>query len=142
MFSLKKILSCSQRYFLRKHFSHQSNVRLYTTIKCDQLQSKIIYPNGDKKLEKYLNYLNEQTDITALGKDVRILKEILRKYSNRKSIVSQYTELIDEMKNETNQDILSLVAEEKQVSKMDFHMLHRLIASTTIFFINRISLTY
>lgn len=90
----------------------RTNVRLFTSTVTD-LELHILYPNSDKKLAKYLDHLSEKTTDPNVN-------EIRRKYAMRKSFVQQLTELENEMKNESDAEILKLALDEKQVNEMAF----------------------
>lgn len=77
------------------------------------LPDKISFPNGDQRLKQYLDRLKEQPS-KAQQKDVGRLKNILQRYEQRHSIVDQYMDLVNEMTNESEKEILSMVNDEKQ----------------------------
>lgn len=90
----------------------RTNFRLFTSTVTD-LEPQILYPNSDKKFAKYLDHLSEQTTNPNVN-------EIRRKYAMRKSFVQQLIELENEMKNESDAEILKLALDEKQVNEMAF----------------------
>lgn len=75
--------------------------------------NEILYPNGDKRLNDYLDGLKEQ-NAQKYRIDEPLLANILQNYEERLSIVEQYQELAAEMANETGADIVTLANEEKQ----------------------------
>lgn len=77
-----------------------------------KLPDKIRFPNGDPRLQQYLERLKEQPPGKKF-KDSEHFTNIIQRYEQRLSIVNQYMELLHEMANEKEKEILTLANEEK-----------------------------
>lgn len=77
------------------------------------LPDQIKFPNGDQRLKQYLDRLKENPT-KAEQKEADLLTNIVQRYEQRLSIVNQYTELVNEMINESEKEILSMANDEKQ----------------------------
>lgn len=115
MFSFRVLFRSIPPVTARHFAKHRPNVRLFATATIE-LEPQIIYPNGNRKLGMYLDQLSEQTNESNL-------KQIHWKYALRKSIVQQIVELNNEMKDETDAEILNLAQDEKQVNEMNLFLI-------------------
>lgn len=84
-----------------------------TACKSAVLPNQIKFPNGDQRLKQYLKRLKESPTKTEQN-EPSLLTNIVHRYEQRLSIVNQYTELVNEMTNESEQEILSMAIDEKQ----------------------------
>lgn len=73
------------------------------------IPAEIKYPSGNSKLKDYLESLPNKKHFNE-----SIVRNILKQYEYRTTIVDQYKELINEMANETGSEIAALATEEKQ----------------------------
>lgn len=84
----------------------------FSTISAKQSQSippEIRYPSGNAKLKDYLDNLSNKSHLNE-----SIVNNILEQYKYRLSIVDQYKELMEEMSDETENEIAALAKEEQQ----------------------------
>lgn len=77
------------------------------------LPDQIKFPNGDHRLQQYLERLKISPTKTE-QKEAGLLTNIVQHYEQRLSIVNQYTELVNEMTNENEKEILEMADDEKQ----------------------------
>lgn len=130
-----KLFGSTSRYgrLLRTFGEHRSTFWLCTAAsKPTKIPDEIRYPNGDKKLKQYLDRLKDDGNQMDNGKNVQIISSILKCYENRLSIVDEYTELSNEMANETENEILSMANDEKQkyseiLAEIDEEMIENVI---------------
>lgn len=132
-----KLIKSTNRYgrLLATVCDHQSISALCTVaIKPIKIPDGIKYPNGDKKLQQYLDQLKERESLKSNSRksNGQIVSTILDSYENRKSIVDQYTELTHEMANESESEILSLAKDEKEkysemLAEIDEEMIENII---------------
>lgn len=85
-----------------------------TSATSNAIPDAIIYPNGDKRLQEYLDKLKQQSATTTRDQNNPLLFDVLQRYEHRLSIVDQYKEVAQEMANESDSEIVALVSEEKQ----------------------------
>ncbi|XP_055310230.1 peptide chain release factor 1-like, mitochondrial [Sitodiplosis mosellana] len=84
-----------------------------TLTKPSSISDHILYPNANKKLKEYLDKLKE-TQSGRAHENGHMLNSVLQRYEHRLVIVDQYKELASETANESEEEMIDLVREEKQ----------------------------
>lgn len=85
--------------------NYRINVRLFTS-KVFECPPEIHYPNNNRKLANYLEYLSRTDESNGL----------CHKYAMRVSTLQQLLDLSNEMKDEQNAELIDLAQAERKVS--------------------------
>lgn len=125
------------RILLRKPLkSSQSIARLCSAIRNPphSVPDNVKYPDGNQKLDKYLDRLKESSvKRSSKSSNLDLVTSILRSYEDRLAIVAQYTELIQQINDDADTEFRTLADEEfakyhEVLSEIDASLVDRMVA--------------
>lgn len=114
MWNFSNVRHISHRVFLYNSRRNQLIKKWYcTTPSTPKVPDEIKYPVANQRLKDYLDNLKSSSS-DLKHKNSQLLNSLLQRYEYRLSIVEQYSELANEMANETDKEIVAMANEEKK----------------------------